>query len=166
MGLRLSGLPKFLILEPGKGVRLEVELARSPACEIDVELDRPRPGRSFVVMVGHVGGPIVQRVRLAGACRNYSSPGKIPEHYVIDPLEPDGRRRGNSDSPLCGMIPEKPGSRARIARSSTSVATNASSPGTENRSPEEQGHSSQGETSGEDRPGGRAVDLEFSLGFR
>ncbi|MCI4317066.1 MAG: hypothetical protein L3J96_00875 [Thermoplasmata archaeon] len=113
MGLRLSGLPKFLILEPGKGVRLEVELAGA-ACEIDVELDRPRPGRSFVVMVGHVGGPIVQRVRLAGHAKLFFAPEKSGDYVLIlsNPMEDAAVIRITARD-----VPNRV--RARIARSTS-----------------------------------------------
>jgi hypothetical protein len=54
----------------------------APACEIDVELDNPRPGRSFVLLIGHVGGPYVQRVRLAGKARIYFDP-QSPGSYEL-----------------------------------------------------------------------------------
>ena len=88
MALSLPELPRFLILEPGKGVRLHLELEEA-ACEIDVELDNPKPGRSFVALVGHPGGPIVQRARLAGAARLYFAPEKAGEYvlYLTNPMD-------------------------------------------------------------------------------
>jgi len=77
----LSELPRFLVLEPLSTVRVEIRLA-SPACEIDVELERPAPGRSFVLLIGHKDGPFVQRVRLAGKARVYFDP-QSPGEYVI-----------------------------------------------------------------------------------
>jgi hypothetical protein len=81
MGGGLGSLPRFLIIEPVSTVRLEMELDR-PSCEIDVELQNPGPGRSFVVMIGHRGGPFVQRLRLSGRARIVFEP-KSPGRYVL-----------------------------------------------------------------------------------
>jgi len=81
MGAGLGSLPRFLIIEPVSTVRLEMELDR-PSCEIDVELQNPAPGRSFVVMIGHRGGPFVQRLRLSGRARIIFEP-KTPGQYVL-----------------------------------------------------------------------------------
>ncbi|HTT44891.1 MAG TPA: hypothetical protein VMH38_02590 [Thermoplasmata archaeon] len=81
MAVALRDLPKFLVLEPESTIRMEMLLA-APACEIDVELDNPRPGRSFVLLIGHKGGPYVQRVRLAGKARIYFDP-ESPGEYVL-----------------------------------------------------------------------------------
>lgn len=54
----------------------------APACEIDVELDNPKPGRSFVLLIGHPGGPYVQRVRLAGRARIFFDP-QSPGAYEL-----------------------------------------------------------------------------------
>ena len=81
MGAGLASLPRFLVIEPVATVRLEMELDR-PACEIDVELQNPGPGRSFVVMIGHRGGPYVQRLRLSGRARIVFEP-KSPGQYVL-----------------------------------------------------------------------------------
>ena len=72
----LSEIPKYIVLEPHGGVRLDIDLSL-PACEIDAELDHPRRGVSFILMIGHRGGPFVQRARIpAGpAC---SSTRKLP----------------------------------------------------------------------------------------
>lgn len=77
----LRDLPKFLVLNPVSTVRLEMQL-EAPACEIDVELDNPRAGRSFVLLIGHPGGPYVQRVRLAGRARIYFDP-QSPGAYEL-----------------------------------------------------------------------------------
>jgi len=77
----LSDLPRYLVLEPLSTVRVEMRLT-APSCEIDVELDNPRPGRSFVLLIGHKGGPYVQRVRLAGKARIYFDP-QAPGEYVL-----------------------------------------------------------------------------------
>jgi hypothetical protein len=81
VGAGPGGLPRFLIIEPVSTVRLEMELDR-PSCEIDVELQNPGPGRSFVVMIGHRGGPFVQRMRLSGRARIVFEP-KSPGPYVL-----------------------------------------------------------------------------------
>ena len=88
MALALRELPKYLVLEPAKGVRLDLELAEA-ACEIDLGLDSPRPGRSFVVLVGHIGGPIVQRARIAGSARLFFAPEKAGEYvlYLTNPMD-------------------------------------------------------------------------------
>jgi len=77
----LRDLPKYLVLNPVSTVRIEMQLD-APACEIDVELDNPRPGRSFVLLIGHAGGPYVQRVRLAGRARIYFDP-QSPGAYEL-----------------------------------------------------------------------------------
>ncbi|MGD0588004.1 MAG: hypothetical protein ABSA63_04345 [Thermoplasmata archaeon] len=81
MAVALPDLPKFLILDPLSTIRVEMRLA-GPACEIDVELDNPGPGRSFVLLIGHKDGPFVQRVRLAGKARIYFDP-QAPGDYVL-----------------------------------------------------------------------------------
>ncbi len=77
----LRDLPRFLVLEPVSTVRLEIHLA-TPACEIDVELENPLPGRSFVLLIGHKQGPYVQRVRLAGRARIHFDP-QSPGDYLL-----------------------------------------------------------------------------------
>ncbi|MGA8542084.1 MAG: hypothetical protein WB947_00860 [Thermoplasmata archaeon] len=81
MATALRDLPKYLVLNPVSTVRIEMRL-ESPACEIDVELDNPRPGRSFVLLIGQTGGPYVQRVRLAGRARIYFDP-QAPGPYEL-----------------------------------------------------------------------------------
>jgi hypothetical protein len=77
----LRDLPKFLVLAGVSTVRLEM-LLESPACEIDVELENPRPGRSFVLLIGHKEGPYVQRVRLSGRARIHFDP-QSPGEYLL-----------------------------------------------------------------------------------
>jgi hypothetical protein len=77
----LRDLPKYLVLEGVSTVRLEM-LLESPACEIDVELENPRPGRSFVLLIGHKEGPYVQRVRLSGRARIHFDP-QTPGEYLL-----------------------------------------------------------------------------------
>ena len=81
MATALPDLPKYLVLNPVSTVRIEMRL-EGPACEIDVELDNPRTGRSFVLLIGQVGGPYVQRVRLAGRARIYFDP-QAPGAYEL-----------------------------------------------------------------------------------
>ncbi len=81
MATALADLPRFLVLEPVSTVRLEIHLA-APACEIDVELDNPERGRSFVLLIGHKEGPYVQRVRLSGRARIHFDP-QSPGDYLL-----------------------------------------------------------------------------------
>jgi len=81
VAVALRDLPRYLVLDPMSTVRMEMRLD-APACEIDVELDNPQPGRSFVLLIGHKGGPFVQRVRLAGKARIYFDP-QSPGEYVL-----------------------------------------------------------------------------------
>ena len=81
MATALRDLPKYLVLNPVSTVRIDMQLD-APACEIDVELDNPRPGRSFVLLIGHAGGPYVQRVRLAGRARIFFDP-QAPGAYEL-----------------------------------------------------------------------------------
>ncbi len=87
MALALPELPKYLVLAPGSTVRLDMHL-EAPACEIDVALNNPRPGRSFVLLIGHKDGPFVQRVRLAGRARIYFDP-QAPGDYALLLANPD-----------------------------------------------------------------------------
>jgi hypothetical protein len=111
----LRDLPKFLVLNPVSTVRIEMRL-EAPACEIDVELDNPRPGRSFVLLICQVGGPYVQRVRLAGRARIYFDP-QTPGSYELLLANPQReplvlRLRGRDvDAPLR----RSPGKRNRPA---------------------------------------------------
>ncbi len=81
MATALRDLPRFLVLEPVSTVRLEIHLA-APACEIDIELENPQPGRSFVLLIGHKQGPYVQRVRLSGRARIHFDP-ESPGDYLL-----------------------------------------------------------------------------------
>ncbi len=81
MAVALRDLPRFLVIDPVSTVRLEIHL-NAPSCEIDVALDNPRPGRSFVLLIGHPQGPFVQRVRLAGRARIHFAP-ESPGDYLI-----------------------------------------------------------------------------------
>jgi hypothetical protein len=67
-------VPKFIVLEPGGGVRLDVELP-TPSCEVDVALENEVPGRNFVLMMGHPSEHFVQRVRIAGRAKLFFDPG-------------------------------------------------------------------------------------------
>jgi hypothetical protein len=68
VALPLERLPRYLVLEPSSTVRFELRLD-DPPCEIDIELENPRPGRSFLLLAGPHGGPLVQRMRLTGRVR-------------------------------------------------------------------------------------------------
>ncbi|MCI4321794.1 MAG: hypothetical protein L3K05_05760 [Thermoplasmata archaeon] len=81
MAIGLRDLPKFLVLEPGGGIRLDVHLDSS-ACEFEMALENERPGRSFIVMLGHRAGTIVQRVRLAGRAKILFDP-ESPGDYTL-----------------------------------------------------------------------------------
>ncbi len=81
MAVSLARLPRYLVLEPVSTVRLEIELVE-PSCEIDVELQNPEPGRSFVMLLGKQGGPHLQRMRLSGRARILFDP-KSPGTYAL-----------------------------------------------------------------------------------
>ncbi|MGA7923571.1 MAG: hypothetical protein WCA77_06305 [Thermoplasmata archaeon] len=81
MSVELRELPRFMVLEPGAGIRVELKLT-VPACEIDAQLDAPRPGKSFILMIGHRDGPFVQRARIAGGARLLFDP-EAPGEYVV-----------------------------------------------------------------------------------
>ena len=87
MALALRDLPKFLVLDPVSTVRIDMQL-EAPSCEIEVRLDNPRPGRSFVVLIGHPNGPYVQRVRLAGRAKIHFAP-ELPGEYRLLLANPD-----------------------------------------------------------------------------
>ena len=87
MHVALEDLPKYLVVEPSSTLRLDMHLD-CPSCEIDISLDNPKPGRSFVLMIGHPGGPYVQRVRLAGKARVFFDP-HAPGNYVLLLSNPD-----------------------------------------------------------------------------
>jgi hypothetical protein len=82
VGLTLGNLPRFLVLEPVSTVRFELRLSR-PACEIDVELENPKPGRSFLLLIGPQGGPVVQRMRLSGRARIVFEPADDRRHVLM-----------------------------------------------------------------------------------
>lgn len=81
MAIAISELPRYLVLEPGGGIRLDMHL-EAAACEFDLALESPRPGRSFIVMIGHRSGAIVQRVRLAGKAKILFDP-QGPGDYTL-----------------------------------------------------------------------------------
>lgn len=81
MTIALKDLPKVVILEPGKGVRMEVDMD-SPACEVDLHLEKEGAGRSFIFMIAHPGGEVVQRVRVAGHAKVLFDP-ESPGEYVF-----------------------------------------------------------------------------------
>ena len=121
MAVALRDLPKYMVVEPSSTLRLDMHLD-CPACEIDISLDNPKPGRSFVLMIGHPGGPYVQRVRLAGKARVFFDP-QSPGNYVLLLSNPDStpivlrmRARGVG----AARAPKKGGARGRVRLSSES----------------------------------------------
>jgi len=82
VALALARLPRYLVLEPVSTVRFEVQLAR-PASEIDVALETPRPGRSFLLLIGPQGGPVLQRLRLSGRARVVFRPRDDRPHLLM-----------------------------------------------------------------------------------
>ncbi len=87
MSPALSDLPRYLVLNPSSTVRIELTLEAS-SCEIDIELERPKPGRSFILLLGPPGGPFVQRVRLSGRARVFFDP-ESPGRYELLLANPD-----------------------------------------------------------------------------
>jgi len=68
VAVSLDRLPRYLVLEPMSTVRFEISPVR-PSSMVDVALENPAPGRSFLLLVGPPGGPLLQRMRLTGAVR-------------------------------------------------------------------------------------------------
>lgn len=133
MATALRDLPKFLVLDPESTVRLEIRL-EAPSCEIDVELDNPQAGRSFVLLIGHREGPFVQRVRLAGRARIHFDP-ESPGEYVLLLANPH-------KTPLILRLKARdlaaPAVRATVRRSTRTARRRASTPpsaGTSRRRP-------------------------------
>lgn len=81
MPITPGDVPSFLVLEPRGGIRLDVRLP-TPACQVDVALANPQPGRSFILMIGRPSGPFVQRARIAGRARLHFEPG-TPGLYTL-----------------------------------------------------------------------------------
>jgi hypothetical protein len=122
VAIALADLPKYVVLAPSATVRIDVSL-EEPACEIDVALDNPRPGRSFVLLIGHPKGPFVQRVRLSGRARIHFDP-ESPGEYVLllanpqrDPLVIRLRGRGIPE-PVVVRRPRRRSQRAGPKRAS------------------------------------------------
>ncbi|MGA8276417.1 MAG: hypothetical protein WB789_03735 [Thermoplasmata archaeon] len=132
MATALRDLPKFLVLAGVSTVRLEMRL-ESPACEIDVELENPRPGRSFVLLIGHKEGPYVQRVRLSGRARIHFDP-QAPGEYLLLLANPNREplvlrlKARDLLPPKRGTKAQKPRSRARIGSSRKTAALAAKPP--------------------------------------
>ncbi len=123
MAVALRDLPRYVVIEGESTLRLEMRL-EDPACEIDVSLDNPKPGRSFVLLIGHPDGPFVQRVRLAGRARIFFDP-KSPGTYVLLLVNPDrtpivlrlrARGVGRSAAMRKPAASKRPPGRARSAR--------------------------------------------------
>ena len=75
-------LPRYLVVEPTSTVRIDLRM-ETPSCEIDVSLDNPKPGRSFVLLIGPQRGPFVQRVRLAGRARIHFDPQRPGKYSLL-----------------------------------------------------------------------------------
>lgn len=130
MAVALPDLPKFLVLNPLSTVRVEIRLA-APSCEIDVKLDNPRPGRSFVVLIGHKDGPFVQRVRLAGKARIYFDPQSPGEYVLIvanPQKEPIVLRLKARNVGSGAVVKPEAASRSRPKRRAASARTSARRP--------------------------------------
>jgi len=82
MAVPLGRLPRFLVLDPVSTVRIEMEL-ETPSCEIDVEPQNLRTGRSFVLLIGQRGGPFLQRMRLNGRARILFRPKSAGEYLLM-----------------------------------------------------------------------------------
>jgi hypothetical protein len=81
MTIAIEDLPKIIILEAGRGVRIDVKMD-TPACEIEARIDQEAPGKSFVLMLAHKDGQVVQRVRVAGRTKVLFDP-EAPGEYVF-----------------------------------------------------------------------------------
>lgn len=79
---RALSLPRYLVLEPTSTVRIDMQM-ETLSCEIDVSLDNPKPGRSFVLLIGPQRGPFVQRVRLAGKARIHFDPHRPGKYSLL-----------------------------------------------------------------------------------
>lgn len=73
--------PQYVVLTPKSTVRVAVEL-ESAACELNVELENPKPGRSFVLMIGNEDGRFLQKMRLARRARIFFDPEE-PGEYAL-----------------------------------------------------------------------------------
>jgi hypothetical protein len=118
VAVALRDLPKYLVLEPVSTVRIDMRLD-APSCEIEVRLDNPRPGRSFVLLIGHPDGPYVQRVRLAGRAKIHFAPEKAGVYRLLL-ANPDReplvlRLRGKNLSPATIRPTLRPPPRTRAA---------------------------------------------------
>lgn len=82
MAIPLARLPRFLVLDPVSTVRIEIDL-ESPSCEIDVDPQNLRSGRSFVLLIGQRGGPYLQRMRLSGRARILFRPKSIGQYLLM-----------------------------------------------------------------------------------
>ncbi|MGP8074986.1 MAG: hypothetical protein ACLQD9_01675 [Thermoplasmata archaeon] len=80
--ISLARLPGFLVLDPVSTARIEIE-RKSPSCEIEVELQNPRPGRSFVLLIGQRGGPYLERMRLSSRARILFKPKSVGEDLLL-----------------------------------------------------------------------------------
>lgn len=120
MELALGTLPRYLILDPVSTVRFDVRLGR-PRCELDVALENPRPGRSFLLLIGPQGGPAVRRLRLTGRATIVFEPSDPRAHVLMltNPLQEPlvlrlcGRRSTPGRSEPLSLPRHRPGSASR-----------------------------------------------------
>ena len=82
MAVSLATLPRYLVLEPVSTVRFEVHVT-GPGGGLDVELEAPKQGRSFLVLVGPEGGPFARRMRLQGRARIRFPRDGARDHVVM-----------------------------------------------------------------------------------
>lgn len=82
MSIAIEELPKVIILEPGRGVRMEVKMS-TPSCEIELGLDKEKPGRSVVLMIGQHDGEVLQRVRVSGKAKVLFDPEEPGEYDFL-----------------------------------------------------------------------------------
>lgn len=119
MSLTLQDLPKVVILEPNKGVRMEVDMD-SPACEIDLKLEKEGAGKSFVFMIAHPGGEVVQRIRIAGHAKILFDPEAAGQYIFLltNPMNEAAIVRCEF-SPVPSSSPRKPSGRSTKPRRSS-----------------------------------------------
>jgi len=102
-------LPRYLVLEPGSTVRFDLRPAPG-ASSLDVELENPRPGRSFLLLVGPSDGPTLQRMRLTGRARIlFDARDRRPQVLMLanpqrEPLVLQIRGRASAGSPRSSRV--------------------------------------------------------------
>lgn len=118
MTLSLKDLPKVVILEPNKGVRMEVDM-ESPACEIDLHLEKEGTGKSFIFMIAHKSGEVVQRIRIASHAKILFDP-ESPGEYVFlltNPMNEAAIVRCDFSPVSSAASPKRPGNPPKPRRS-------------------------------------------------